>query len=73
MPSENRPAPAVGQVWRTACGSEYVIGYAEFDRKYRRVFVNGAEIGVATISPGTISHTDTYVGQFRGFKVEGME
>jgi len=65
-----RPVPAVGQVWRTMTGMEYMIGYAKIDRMYRRVFLDSAVIGVATHCPQTISHTDTFVGQFAGFKIE---
>lgn len=71
MPSENRPAPAVGQVWREECGREYVI--AEELCGFVCVYPTG-EIDTGFDSPShVVLPTDTYVGQFRGFKVEGME
>ena len=64
----HRPEPAVGQVWRTTCGREYVV----LGQPYAFVCVNSnghIDEGFATPSQCVLPE-DTYVGQFAGFKVQ---
>lgn len=73
MPSENRPAPAVGQVWRHANGVEYVI-LQYCGMLFNRCFCADGIIGggIPNLKDVVLSE-DTYVGHFDGFKVKGME
>lgn len=68
----HRPEPAVGQVWRTEDGREFIVTYHFPGR-------NIVSVVWATVRALTNYHpeyrsfkdTDTYVGQFDGFKVKG--
>lgn len=64
MPSENRPAPAVGQVWVSAQGNRFLVA-----DKSQGLFI--LVFGQGRWTRGNIHDTDTYIGQFRGFKVQG--
>lgn len=64
-----RPTPAVGQVWRTLGGLEYVIQKGETSG-YVCVHSNG-DIDFGFTSLGAcVTGDDTYIGQFAGFKIE---
>lgn len=72
MPSENRPAPAVGQVWSRPSGVTYMILQRE-GRTFQKLYDDG-DLGFDYQEAiYCVGSRDTYVGQFRGFKVEGME
>jgi hypothetical protein len=67
-----RPEPAVGQVWRTRSGNHFVISRSRFTTgsQYSITFENGDCISCCDTVSECVSETDTYVGQFDGFKVK---
>lgn len=69
---QQRPTPAVEQVWRTIAGNEYAIcKHYSKSGKFATVFSDGEYIGGWSCPGSAVRHSDTYVGKFAGFKVEG--
>ena len=67
-----RPKPAVGQVWRTSVGSLFLLTTSNEDGKLNFV-CQSCDVGIPVSPSHIVDSTDTYVGQFRGFKVEVQE
>lgn len=67
-PVPSRPEPAVGQVWRSQIGQEFWI-VEEHRGEFRFIDVRG-EISSLITQRYVVDESDTYVGQFAGFKVQ---
>lgn len=68
-----RPEPAVGQVWRSLDGSRFWIQKDTYEFWFSRVYESGEKSTGYSAPSSCVCMSDVYEGQFRGFKVEGME
>lgn len=66
----DRPEPKVGQVWLTSGGEEFIVA-DKYGDIFKLLYTDCADGCMLAI--GTVAEDDTYVGQFRGFKVEGCD
>ena len=62
-----RPEPAVGQVWRSPTDAVFLV-IAEVEGMFMLAFVPSGK-SVCYVR-GDVHDTDTYVGQFDGFRVK---
>lgn len=68
-PESEQPAPAVGQVWCDRYGYDFLLESDEVDEGHG--FLTLTAIDGVHREVKRVTDTDTYVGQFAGFKVEG--
>lgn len=67
-PSEvDRPEPAVGQVWRNMEGLEFWI-FEQHRNEFRYIDSSG-DVSSLIPSHAIVLPSDTYVGEFGGFKI----
>jgi len=69
----HRPEPAVGQVWKCGRTQFLIVRVYHVGSEQYGVVNHRGEVAVMGGLNECVIQDDTYVGQFRGFKVEEME